>query len=240
MDCENSPSTIDEITLEMGASIGVARFPPDGEDAQTLLRRADVAMYAAKETHDGRPRLRRTEPDATRSAPELVGEFRRALDADELVVYYQPIVDLDGRESPASRPWSAGSTRARAAPSPAAFLALVEQTGLIVPLTTHVLRTALAQCAAWRTRAGADGGREPVGAQPARPELAAAGRASSRATACPPALRAGDHREHDPVGPRALLVHAPAQPSSGSGLAVDDFGTGYSSLAYLQRLPVDE
>ena len=150
------PFLVDEMALEVGASVGISRFPADGQDPHSLLRHADVAMYAAKEAHSGckvyaagldRHSVRRL---------NVLSDFRRALATDEIVVYYQPIVAHRRRLTfTAPRGSSAGSTPSWGFSRRRTFIQLVEQTGLIGPLTRHVLERAIEQCAAWR-RAGQD------------------------------------------------------------------------------------
>ena len=207
---------MDELSLEVGASIGVARFPRDGEDAHALLRCADVAMYAAKEAQRRLQDLRgRARPALGPPAERAVSDFRRALDRDEIVVHYQPIVDIDGsrvRGAEALVRWqhpSSACSRRRT------FMQIVEQTGLIGPLTRHVLERAVAECARWRRgRPGADGGGQPVGPQPARPDCcrARSSRTLDRYSAAAGGAAARDHREHDHVGSRA----GDRRPSRGS------------------------
>ena len=116
IECVQQPVVVDEMALEVGVSIGVARFPRDGDDPHSLLRSADVAMYAAKEAHAGCKRLRRRRSTGTRCGGlSVLSDFRRALDSDEIVVFYQPIM-RHGRDAGASgrRRSCAGSTRSSA------------------------------------------------------------------------------------------------------------------------------
>ena len=84
------------MTLEVGVSIGIARFPRDGEDPHSLLRSADVAMYAAKEAHAGCKVYAAALDRHSVRRLSVLSEFRRALDSDEIVVFYQPIMHMDG------------------------------------------------------------------------------------------------------------------------------------------------
>ena len=95
----------------MDASIGVARYPADGEDAQTLLRRADIAMYSAKAERDGHRFYAHGQDCHSVSRLSMVGDFRRALEQDDqIVVHFQPIIDLGTRAGfTALRRWCAGS-----------------------------------------------------------------------------------------------------------------------------------
>src|SRR5262249_15120516 len=88
------PFEVEQMTLQVGASIGIARFPLDGDDPHTLLRRADMAMYAAKDANSGVDLYASGLDRDSRQRLSLLSDFRRALESDELVVHYQPIVDV--------------------------------------------------------------------------------------------------------------------------------------------------
>ena len=113
--CVREPVVFDDITLQVDGSIGIARYPEDGEDAQTLLRRADIAMYAAKDQRDGHRFYTHGQDRHSVSRLSMVGDFRRALEKDdEIVVHFHPIVDLGTGRSTAPRRSCAGSTRSSA------------------------------------------------------------------------------------------------------------------------------
>ena len=236
------PFDLDGAGVEVGGSIGVAVYPDHGADADTLLRRADVAMYLAKETRSG---VAVYAPDRDYHSPDrlaLVADLRRAIDHDELVLYYQPKIDVRTGALVAVEALLRWPHPSRGLVPPDEFILLAEQTRLIRPLSRWVLRAALRQCAAWR----ADGLDLPVAVNlsaqdlqdPALPDLVA-----EQLTAC------GVSPEHlqleitesgllaDPPRARERLARLRAL---GVRVAIDDFGTGYSSLSYLQRLPVDE
>src|SRR5581483_2773931 len=92
--CAQQPVVIDELSLGLDASIGIARFPADGEDAQVLLRRADLAMYAAKEAQTGWKVYEGELDKDSAQRLSVLSDFRRALLHDEIVLHYQPIVEL--------------------------------------------------------------------------------------------------------------------------------------------------
>jgi diguanylate cyclase (GGDEF)-like protein len=240
--CVHQPIMIGDISLEIGSSVGIARYPIDGDDAQTLLRRADIAMYLAKEHRDGF-RLYQPEHDyhSTRRL-RIIGDFRRALARDEIVVHFQPIVDLRHdrvRGAEALIRWQHPKLGLL---EPGMFLQIVEQTGLIGELTTRVLDRAIGECARWRA-SGLD--------------LTVAVNLSVRNLHDPllPGLisRTLD-RYSVPAGAlqleitESMIMSDPARAIAtvrrisdlGVGIAVDDFGTGHSSLANLKRLPIDE
>ena len=95
MGCVSEPFAVDELSLEVGASIGIARFPEDGDDSHALLRCADIAMYAAKEAQwDYKVYAAEQDQHSVRRL-SVLSDIRNALASDEIVVHYQPIVDLD-------------------------------------------------------------------------------------------------------------------------------------------------
>ena len=230
------------VPLFVEASIGVAVYPGHGQTAEALLQAADIAMYAAKRAGTS---CEAYDPERDRRGPDQVarlGELRRAIEHNELVLHYQPKLDLrTGRVSgvEALVRWSHPE---RGLIPPGDFLPLAEHTGLIVPLTTWVLDTALAQCRVW-----SDAGIE----------LPVAVNVSERSLLDPlfPDHVAGLLAAHELGGEwlqlelteRSLIgdlrvaagvvegLHA-----IGVSISVDDFGTGYSSLSRLRDLPINE
>jgi diguanylate cyclase (GGDEF)-like protein len=240
--CVQQPVLVDEMTLEVGVSIGVARFPRDGDDPHSLLRSADVAMYAAKEAHAGCKVYAAALDRHSVRRLSVLSDFRRALDCDEIVVFYQPIMHMDGARVHGAEALVRWQHPDLGLLPPSDFIPVVEQTGLIGPLTRHVLERAIAQCAVWR-QAGHD--------------LTVSVNLSVRNLLDPdvPAL-IGDLLTLYGLAPEALqleitesmlmsdpdrsLVTLTRLAQLGVGLSVDDYGTGYSSLANLRRLPIDE
>ena len=240
--CVHQPVVVDEMTLEVGVSIGVSRFPRDGDDPHSLLRSADVAMYAAKEAHAGCKVYAAALDRHSVRRLSVLSEFRRALDSDEIVVFYQPIMHMDG-----TRPHGAEGLVRWQHPElgllpPSDFLGIVEQTGLIQPLTRQVLEQAVAQCARWR-----QAGRELTVSvnlsvrnllDPDLPSLI--GDLLSLYGLVPEALQLEITESMLMSDPDRSLVTLTRLNQLGVGLSVDDYGTGYSSLANLRRLPIDE
>ncbi len=240
--CVHQPIMIGDIALEIGSSVGIARYPIDGDDAQTLLRRADIAMYLAKEHRDGH-RLYQPEHDyhSTRRL-SVIGDFRRALARDEIVVHFQPIVDLRSDRVRGAEALARWQHPKLGLLEPGTFLQIVEQTGLIGELTTRVLDRAVGECARWRAE-----GRE----------LTVAVNLSVRNLhdlLLPGVISRTLDRYSVPAGAlqleitESMIMSDPARAIAtvrriselGIGVAVDDFGTGHSSLANLKRLPIDE
>jgi EAL domain-containing protein (putative c-di-GMP-specific phosphodiesterase class I) len=236
------PVELDGFLLEADASIGIARYPDDGTDLDTLLRRADVAMYAAKAKH--LPHVAYS-PDIDEYDPErlaLVADLRRALDAEELVLHYQPQLDLRTRSVGAFEALVRWQHPRLGLLQPAAFVEMAEHTGLIRPLTYYVVRQALRQCAAW----GAAGHHVQVAVNVSPRslldrELVTAIDAALTETALSAAhLKLEITETAIMVDPAAALEVLNQLAARGIALSIDDFGTGYSSLAYLRRLPVGE
>jgi len=240
--CVQQPVGVDEMLLEVGVSIGIARFPRDGEDPHSLLRSADVAMYAAKEAHSGFKVYAAALDRHSVRKLSVLSEFRRALDSDEIVVFYQPIMHMDGDRAHGAEALVRWQHPELGLLPPSDFMPIVEQTGLIGPLTRHVLQQAVAQCAAWRQ---------------AGQELTVSVNLSVRNLLDPElAVLISDLLEIYRLTPSALeleitesmlmsdpdrsLVTLTRLSQLSVGLSVDDYGTGYSSLANLRRLPIDE
>jgi diguanylate cyclase (GGDEF)-like protein len=240
--CVQQPVGVDEMTLEVGVSIGIARFPRDGDDPHSLLRSADVAMYAAKEAHAGCKVYATALDRHSVRKLSVLSDFRRALDTDEVVVFYQPIMQMDGTSVHGAEALVRWEHPELGLLPPSDFMPIVEQTGLIGPLTRHVLERAVAQCAAWR-----QAGRELTVSvnlsvrnllDPDLPSLISDLLTIYRLV--PEALELEITESMLMSDPDRSLITLTRLSQLGVGLSVDDYGTGYSSLANLRRLPIDE
>jgi diguanylate cyclase (GGDEF)-like protein len=239
---KDEPLVVGGLTLDVGASIGIALYPEHGEDVDTLLRRADVAMYAAKESLSGYESYREDHNRYSPSRLALAGELRRAIEDRTLALHYQPKAELGSGKIRGVEALVRWPHPSRGLLTAEEFVPLAENTGLIKPLTLFVLDTGLRQLRTWR-RSGLD---------------------------ITVAVNISAANLHDPRFPREvkqLLRKWKVDPSwleleitessimkdsvrglevlaelSGMGvrLSIDDFGTGYSSLAYLKQLPVQE
>lgn len=238
----DAPFTIEGQDFYVGISVGVALCPDHGQDAALLMRRADIAMYAAKRTGNGCVVYSPDQDDTNPVRHELMRDLRRAIEHGGLVLHYQPQIDLrtgDGLQVEALIRWEHPDNGF--AP-PASFVPLAEETGLIRPLTTWVLNEALRQCALWRSK-GMD--------------VRIAVNLSARSLHDADLVNTVDSalkRWEVPAANLALEItesaiivdpHRAMQPLAelhemGVRFAIDDFGTGYSSLSYLQRLPIDQ
>jgi diguanylate cyclase len=230
------------VPVHVEASIGIARYPVDGADATALLRCADSAMYAAKELStelelfDGR----RDQHTPTRLA--RLGELRQALDRGELILHYQPKLLLDSGRIPGVEALVRWQHPALGLLPPGEFVPLAEQTGLIKPLTSFVLRSALAQVSAWQA-GGYDlsiavNVSERSLLDPDFPDEVA--RLLGEAGVAPERLELEITEGTimaDPVRAAAVLRRLDGL---GVRLSLDDFGTGYSSLSRLRELPISE
>jgi diguanylate cyclase (GGDEF)-like protein len=238
----SEPVALDEMTVDVGASIGIARFPEDGEDPHALLRHADVAMYAAKE---GRTGCQVYAPDLDRNSMQrlsVISDFRRALEEGEIVVYYQPVVDVDGSEVQGAEGLIRWQHPERGMLPPGAFVETIEQTDLIGPLTRYVLERCIAQCADWR-RSGRDlsvAVNLSVRNLLDRDLPGDIERLLDKHELPAEALQLEITESMLMSDPERALATVTRLSALGARISVDDFGTGYSSLANLRRFPIDE
>jgi diguanylate cyclase (GGDEF)-like protein/PAS domain S-box-containing protein len=228
--------------LAVSASIGIATFPAHGLDAETLLRRADIAMYIAKRSGSGHAVYTSQLDEHSPMRLALVGEMRQAIDAGQFVLHYQPLVGLlkgDATRVEALVRWQHPQ---RGFIPPDQFIPLAEQTGLIEPLTHWVLNAALAQCRAWRDMGLTLGVAVNLSTRtlhdPSLPELVTALLHKHGIAAEQLRLEVTESViMYDPDRVSEVLARLTQM---GVRFSIDDFGTGYSSLGYLRRLPVDE
>ncbi|WP_079434873.1 EAL domain-containing protein [Zoogloea sp. LCSB751] len=229
--------------FSLSTSVGVAVYPDDGDDAEILLDRADMAMYKAKE--EGRNGVQFfTESMATATSERLSLEhaLRRALERGELALHYQPVVAADGRLIAAEALLRWTHPELGNVP-PARFIPLAEESGLILPIGAWVLDTLCRQLAEWR----AEGRRMvPVAAnisplQFRRADFVAIVAAALQRHGVPSGLLTLEVTESMVMADVEQAAHQLAELKAlGLSIAIDDFGTGYSSLAYLRRFPLDK
>ena len=234
---------VDGIALTVEASIGIASGQiRSGEDVSSLLRQADIAMYAAKRSGSGFATYAAEHDTTSREHLTLLAELRRAIDNNEIVLHYQPKVALGSNELAGLEALARWQHPARGLLSPAEFIPAAESTGLIVPLTLHVLDQALAQLAQW----WADGVRFPVAVNLSprsltEPNLTATILKILDRHGLPPRALELEITEntlaHDPERAVATLF---SLHEAGIRISIDDFGTGYSSMSRLRSLPVSE
>jgi len=229
-------------SVTVGASIGITLFPEHGADATALLRRADVAMYAAKQAQSGYALYTAAQDQYSPSKLGLTGELRGAIEGDQLCLHYQPKVDLRTGQLDSVEALVRWQHPARGFLPPDQFIPLAEQTGLITPLTHWVLTTAVRQCRAWQ-----NAGRPIRVAVNLSARLLHDERLVETITATLAVhgvqatwLEVEITESAVMADPGRALDTLERLHQMGVRLAIDDFGTGYSSLAYLKRLPVDE
>ncbi|HML00116.1 MAG TPA: bifunctional diguanylate cyclase/phosphodiesterase [Acidimicrobiales bacterium] len=238
----SQPFAIGEVDVVMSASTGVSVAPDHAEDAITLLQRADVAMYLAKEDHGGIT-LYSTERDTY--SPRRLGlasALRSAIEQGQLMVVFQPKLDLvtgriDGAEALVR--WQHPT---EGLVFPDQFIPIAERTGLIVPLTNVVLDQALARCAEWhKTLPGLGVAVNLSVTNLADPGLIDSVKSILARHQVPSeclTLEVTETQIMENQKVNAAVLEELAQ--LGVSISVDDFGTGYSSLAYLSRLPVNQ
>jgi diguanylate cyclase (GGDEF)-like protein len=237
-----TPLDIVGVTLTVDASVGIALSPEHGSDIATLLRRADVAMYAAKDTHGGVAVYAPDRDHNSAARLALVADLRAAIANGELVLAYQPKTQTVGKDVHGVEALVRWQHPVRGMIPPDDFIGIAEQTGLIAPLTEWVLRSALGQCRQWLEQ-GLDLGvavnisprtlHDPAFSQLLTGLLAESRVPASRLTLeiTEGALMADPERAIDVLWELRR---------AGVRLSVDDLGVGHSSLSYLKRLPVHE
>jgi diguanylate cyclase (GGDEF)-like protein len=240
--CLKQPLFFMGLTLDVGASIGISLFPDHARDVDSLLQRADVAMYVAKETHSGYEFYTADRDQNSLRRLALGSELSKAIQNKEVILYYQPKADMRTGKIIGVEALARWQHNYRGIVPPDEFIPLAEQTQLIRPLTINLLDEALRQSAVW-SKKGIN--------------LKIAVNLSSRnlldLTLPEEVARLLQKWQVDPSqleleitestimadARRALTVLSTLN-SMGVGLAIDDFGTGFSSLSYLKRLPVKE
>jgi len=228
----------------IGTSIGISLFPSDATVAANLIQQADTALYEAKENGKGTYRFyREALTEAANARLALEAALRRALEREEMVLHYQPLLSVAERRLVGVEALVRWQSPTEGMIPPDRFIPLAEETGLIVPLGEWVLRAACRQMQAWR-RDGVDIGVVAVNLSPRQfkmhdlPEIV---REILRETELPPHCLEVEITEsalmqsgEDPMRKLAALKEL------GVRLTIDDFGTGYSSLAYLKQFPISK
>lgn len=239
------PIELENDTVKCGASMGL-RIGEAGQGAEQLLMEADVAMYASKT--GGRNRLKVFEPamlHARQLRSQLVEDLRAAISGAELVLYYQPVVELATGRIEGVEALVRWNHPARGMVMPDEFIPLAEDSGLISELGGWVLRTAVGQLQTWRadSRVGDDFSMR-INISPAdlqRLEFIEEVRDVLSGAGISPSLLVLELTEGAIVKGNELDRYSlNSLRKLGVGLEIDDFGTGYSSISYLRRLPVDK
>jgi diguanylate cyclase (GGDEF)-like protein len=242
LDALEETFTVDEERLHLSGSAGIALAPAHGRSVSDLLKRADIAMYAAKNGPDSCVQYRADIDVNDPSLLSLMGELREAITAGEVDIEVEPVVDLARGRIVSTEALVRWHHPERGTLRPGLFLPLAERNGLIVPLTTLVLDRALAACAAWR-EAGLDIGisvnlsarslLDTVLPETVADALARWDVPSDRLTfeITETIVLSDADRALELLGDLRRL---------GVRLSLDDFGTGYSSLTHLSELPIQQ
>jgi diguanylate cyclase (GGDEF)-like protein/PAS domain S-box-containing protein len=236
------PFVVDGQVLEIGASIGIALYPSHGTDSRTLLRRADVAMYAAKQSQLGYTFHRSDHESRTPDQLSLVVEIRHAIENNELELHYQPKLHL--RSGLVTRVEVLVRWRhpQRGLLAPGAFIPIAERTGLIRPMSDWLLDRAVQQCREWQDIGAPVHLAVNLSAKSLQEQTlpAKVNAVLSKWDVDPRFLKIEITESSIMADPAHALAIMSMLQSMGVRLSIDDFGTGYSSLTHLRQLPVDE
>ncbi|MCX6073683.1 MAG: EAL domain-containing protein [Campylobacterales bacterium] len=237
------PIQIDQHQLYVTSSIGISFYPHDGEDAQNLLRNADSAMYKAK--IEGRNSYQYYTEELTARAYERVlleSNLRRAIENQEFVVYYQPQMDGESEKMIGMEALVRWQHPEMGLISPATFIPIAEETGLIVAIDQLVMKSALNQIVQWRNE-GLNPGILSLNLamkQLWQESFIETLQLMLEESGCKPEWIELEVTEGEVMkNPEMAIGILQRLHDMGIALAIDDFGTGYSSLSYLKRLPLD-
>jgi len=242
LDSLEQPFAIEGHLLEVSTSIGIALYPAHGADVRTLVRRADVAMYTAKEANVGYAFHNEEHESHSPEQLALTVEMRSAMEHDEFALYYQPKLHLGSGLMTRAEVLIRWNHPKRGLLAPAAFIPIAERTGLIKPLTDWIIDRMLKQCRAWHD-AGA----------PVHVAVNVSAKSLQEQTLPVKFQAALDKWNIDPrfvkveitessimADPAHALAITSMLQSMGIRISLDDFGTGFSSLTNLRQLPIDE
>jgi diguanylate cyclase (GGDEF)-like protein len=239
----SAPFVVMDHELHVTTSIGISMFPLDGADDETLLRNADTALHRAKDQGGNRYQLYAPAMNAIAlKSLILENSLRRAIDRNELTLHYQPLTALESGDTVGVEALIRWQHPELGLIAPIEFIPIAEETGLIVPLTSWVLRTACAQMKAWQ--------RSGIALQTISANVSA-----SHFNECNLPTMIRDILRSENLDGRHLCIeltesvmmeNAEGTISTlqelkklGVKISIDDFGTGYSSLSYLKRLRID-
>src|SRR5438128_5009040 len=242
LDSLQQPFAIDGHLLEVGASIGIAVYPTHGTDARTLLRRADVAMYAAKEANVGYAFHNQEHESRTPDQLALTVEMRRAMERDEFELYYQPKLHLTSGLMTRAEVLLRWNHPNRGLVSPAGFIPTAERTGLIKSMTDWIIDRMLRQCREWHDAGAPVHVAVNISAKSLQEQLLPVKfqAALDKWNMDPRFVKVEITESSIMADPAHALAITSMLQSMGVRLSLDDFGTGFSSLTNLRQLPVDE
>ena len=238
----SAPLVIAGQEVVMTASIGISLYPDDGRDVSSLLRHADTAMYRAKQHGSDFCYYESTMESVISDRLKLENDLRRALERDEITVFYQPVIDTVSGEIAGVEALVRWLHPEQGIISPADFIPVAEETGLILPLGERVLRSACVQAKAWL-----DNGLSRLhvavnlsAKQLEQPDLRDIVLRALSDSGLPPSALVLEITESVLMARAAESIDLLRDLRSlGIHLSIDDFGTGYSSLSYLKHLPAN-
>lgn len=241
MEAIKSPFTINELELVVGGSVGISLYPANGDSVSSLMRCADIAMYEAKQQSQDYCVYSTDRDHYTVRRLSLMMDIRQAVANNELRLFYQPIIQLQGEQVIGFEALIRWEHPEHGLLPPGEFIPLIELTDMIMPVTWWVVETAIKQLAEWREQ----GWDYVISVNVSTRNLIDAGFVSFIQTCLDRYQVQGEFLEMeitestlmaDPDKARRVLQDVS---SLGVRISVDDYGTGYSSLAYLKSLPID-
>ncbi|MBE7216850.1 MAG: EAL domain-containing protein [Caulobacteraceae bacterium] len=234
------PFILEGHVVNVGASVGVAMAPSDGETPRTLMRNADLALYKAK--GDGRGAFRMFDASLDAHMQQRRGlelDLRRAVAQEDFELHYQPLLDARSGQVSGAEALIRWRHAERGLVSPADFIPLAEETGLITNIGQWVLRTACEQAVAWPAHMTVAVNLSPIQFRDAR--LAETIQAVLASTGLAPGRLELEITEGVLLADEARTLQTLQElRQAGVRISMDDFGTGYSSLSYLRRFPFDK
>ncbi|HYY53938.1 MAG TPA: EAL domain-containing protein [Candidatus Dormibacteraeota bacterium] len=242
LDALAEPFVVEGQALRIEASMGIVVYPQHGDDADTLLRRADIAMYVAKRSGSSAVEYDPAADEHTPARLALLGELGAAIERGELVLHFHPEVSLRTGKVVAMEALVRWKHPERGLIPPDEFIPIAERSGLMKPLTLWVLRHALAECATWQAAGLALGVAVNLSPRslvdPELPQIVGALLDASRVSPLWLSLEITESvLMTDPKRATETLARLRRM---GARLSIDDFGTGYSSLGYLHELAVHQ
>ncbi|HKW78807.1 MAG TPA: EAL domain-containing protein [Candidatus Limnocylindria bacterium] len=242
LDALAEPFVVEGQALRIEASMGIVLYPQHGEDSDTLLRRADIAMYVAKRAGSTAVAYDPSADEHTPARLALLGELGAAIERGELVLHFHPEVSLRTGKVVAMEALVRWRHPDRGLIAPDEFIPIAERSGLMKPLTLWVLRRALAECATWQAAGLALGVAVNLSPRslvdPELPQMVGALLDASRVSPLWLSLEITESvLMTDPKRATETLARLRRM---GARLSIDDFGTGYSSLGYLHELAVHQ
>ena len=236
-----APFAVAGISYEIGARIGIALAPLQGLDFQSLLRKADIALYQAAQLGRNAAVYAAEDDPHTPERLAMIGDFRAAIEEGQIQLFCQPKVSMDRGEIVGAEALVRWVHPDKGCIGPETFMPLIESTDLIHLLTQHMLASSVAQCEDWR----AQGVHLPIAVNLSARDVAALSLSEhlrdllERHDSCAGLIGLEMTESSLMQNPTESIAELERLSSMGFTLYVDDFGTGYSSLSYLSRLPVN-